>query len=268
MHACKPKFLISILAALLLYGLFPVSARRAKASDEDRKDYRELMEYEGDLGVNSVIRLSIEKRAKQISGVYFLKRTLKDIPLEGEYITDRDIVLHETDKDGIAGATFSLAFAEKDPRGHFNSDRPLTDEVLTGSWSNADNTESHPVYLYLMCERFLAKDETRYSVAGSTNDALAEKNAQSFYSAVLKGNRLLAAKYVDFPLSFNWKGKPVQALTMRDFLRDYDSIFTKDFVSKIAAGIPHNMWASDQGIRLGDGEVWFDGKGKASHLTN
>jgi hypothetical protein len=84
----------------------------------------------------------------------------------------------------------------------------------------------------------------------------------------LKGNRLLAAKYADFPLSFNLKGKPMQALSARDFLHDYDSIFTRDFVSKIAAGIPHDMWASDQGICLGDGEVWFDGKGKASHLNN
>lgn len=268
MHDCKAKSLMPILAALLLCGLFLGSARRARASDEDRKNYRELMEYVGDLGVNSVIRLTIQKQGQQISGVYFFKKTLKDIALEGEYITDRDIVLHEIDKDGIAGATFSLTFAEKDPRGHFSSDRPLTDEILTGSWSNADNTESHPVYLYLMGERFLAKGDTRYSVAGSTNDALAEKNAQSFYSAVLRGNRLLAAKYVDFPLSFNLKGRPTQARTARDFLHDYDSIFTKNFVERISAGIPHNMWASDQGIRLGDGEVWFDGKGKASHVNN
>jgi hypothetical protein len=177
MRPCKLNFLLPVLATLLVFGLFLASARRAQASDEDRKNDREWMEYVGDLGVNSVIRLTIEKEGQHISGVYFYKRTLKDIPLEGEYITDRDIVLHETDKSGIAGATFSLTFAEKDPRGHFNSDRPLTDEVLTGSWSNADNTESHAVYLQLMGERFLTKDETRYSVAGSTNDALAEKNA-------------------------------------------------------------------------------------------
>lgn len=267
MPARKRQLLIWITAALL-FCLTTYPIHPARASDEDRKGYRELLEYIGDVGVNSVIRVTIEKQGQHLSGTYFYKRTLKDITLEGEYITDRDIVLHELDSHGIAGATFSLTFAEKDPRGHFTGDQPLKEEVLTGSWSNSDNTVSHPVYLYLIGERELAKGETRYTVAGSTNDALAEKNAQAFYFAVLKGNRLLAAKYVDYPLFFNLDRKQAQARNSREFLRDYNSIFTKDFVSRVAEGIPHNMWASDQGIRLGNGEVWFDGSGKASHLNN
>src|SRR5487761_1639682 len=105
MPARKLQFLIWTTAALLLCLItYPIN--QAKASDEDRKGYRELLEYIGDVGVNSVIRVTIEKQGQQLSGTYFYKRTLKDITLEGEYITDRDIVLHELDAHGIAGATF------------------------------------------------------------------------------------------------------------------------------------------------------------------
>jgi hypothetical protein len=116
MVARKRQLLIWITAALL-FCLITYPIHQARASDEDRKGYRELLEYIGDVGVNSVIRVTIEKQGQHLSGTYFYKKSLKDITLEGEYITDRDIVLHELDSHGIAGATFSLSFAEKDPRG-------------------------------------------------------------------------------------------------------------------------------------------------------
>jgi hypothetical protein len=50
--------------------------------------------------------------------------------------------------------------------------------------------------------------------------------------------------------------------------RLYPRIFTAGFVSRIRADIPHNMFATADGIQLGSGDVWFDEKGRAFRLNN
>jgi hypothetical protein len=262
---------LSAVAGLLCVAWFGPAAgaqpQTSKAIGALKTQDRLLLEYRGDFGSGKTFRLTLEKAGTTVSGDYFYAKPLKDIPLEGEFITERDLVLHETDGTGVAGATFSLSFAAKDPRGHFNGSL-LTNEVLMGSWSNADNTESHPVYLYLIGEMRLPAGASRYSIAGADDDAVVEKNAEAFYSAVLRGNRTAAAKYVSYPLSFYVKGKQVEARNRTEFLRKYDLIFTREFRARIASSIPHNMLATSEGIMLGNGEVWFNSEGKAFRLNN
>jgi hypothetical protein len=53
-----------------------------------------------------------------------------------------------------------------------------------------------------------------------------------------------------------------------EFLKNYDTIFSKAFVAKIAGGVPHHMFANAQGIMIADGAVWFDENGKARNFNN
>jgi hypothetical protein len=78
----------------------------------------------------------------------------------------------------------------------------------------------------------------------------------------------LVAEYVSYPATFQLAGKPREIANSAQFLRYYDRLFTKEFVAKIASGIPHNMFANAQGIMIADGAVWFNEFGKATAFNN
>jgi hypothetical protein len=113
-----------------------------------------------------------------------------------------------------------------------------------------------------------APGTSRYAVAGATNDLPVEKNAKTFYNAVLSGNRAEAAKYVSFPCTYFLNGKRVTAKDSATFLKDYDQVFNAAFIAKISKDVPHHMFANAQGIMLADGAVWFNEQGKARNFNN
>ncbi len=225
-------------------------------------------QYLGDLNKESVIWMNLcEMGGRKLNGFYFYKRWLKDIEVRGESTGQREITLKEYDEQGKAQGTFSLSYADKDPRHHFGNSK-LDKEVLTGKWTSLDGSKSYPVYLYSTGGGFSDRGNDRYREAGASDAALVERHAQSFYFAVLKGDRQEAAKFVGYPLTYNDQGSRQVARNQAEFLLAYDRIFTEKFVAKIAEGIPHHMFAKSEGIMLGHGEVWFDNQGKAHILNN
>jgi len=226
-----------------------------------------VLEYTGDLNRTNVIRLSLNDQPPRVSGSYFYKKWLKDIPLTGEYVGERGIVLREHDAQGRVTGTFSLEFVDKDPRQNFK-DAVLKKEVLIGTWTGPDRQAPQRVYLRMTGETRISDGQNRYSVAGAADPALVERNAQAFYDAVLKGDRRAASRYASYPLSYNDGGQRKQAATAEIFVQAFSRIFTKSFVARIREGIPHNMFANSRGIMLGQGEVWFNDEGKAFSLNN
>jgi hypothetical protein len=77
------------------------------------------LDYRGDLGGTIVIGLSLEdsQDRTQLRGIYFYKKYLKDLSLEGEYTGERAIVLRERGANGVVSGIFALRFADRDPRG-------------------------------------------------------------------------------------------------------------------------------------------------------
>jgi hypothetical protein len=227
------------------------------------------LDYRGDLGGTIVIGLSLEdsQDRQQLRGVYFYKKYLKDIPLEGEYTGERSMVLRERGANGVVSGIFALRFADRDPRGS-SGDTQLNKEVLVGEWTSADSTTQYPIYLRLRGTIYLSPGQSRYAVAGARDDALIEHNAKAFYRSVLAGNRRSAARYVAYPVSFFLHGKRRTAASETEFLKSYRAIFTKDFVDRIARDMPHHMFANAEGIMLADGAVWFDEQGKVRQLNN
>ncbi len=222
-------------------------------------------EYVGTLGKTTQIGLSLAATHKGLEGSYFYEKHLQDIALTGQYISARDIALLEADSINQPRGKFLLRFVERDD--HFQSAEPLQSEVLQGHWTSADGKSSYPVYL--RAEHNCAPaGQNRYAVAGATNDATVEKNAQAFYNAVLTGKRDVAAKYVAYPVTFFANDKQRSISGPADFLKEYDRIFTTAFTARIEKGVPHHMFANSQGIMLADGAVWFDEEGKAKHFNN
>lgn len=273
-----------ILAALLVLTLATAASAQSDGADAyERGDYRTAYEewlpiamadyvritsYRGDLGENIIIQMDLQfKNAPQITGSYFYKRWLKDIPLKGRFLSEREIEIQEFDSRGKPSGTFNLHFREQDPRERFGNSA-LDREVITGHWQSADGIRSLPVYLRALGGTIFKQGSSRYAVAGSRNDALLERSVQGFYQAVLNGDREAVARYVQYPLAFTLDGTRRQVWNTTAFLRYYSSIFTPQFVAKIADGIPHNMFANYQGIMIAEGAVWFDEQGKASVFNN
>jgi hypothetical protein len=227
-----------------------------------------LYDYIGDLDGKTAIGLTLHQRdGQKVSGSYFYKKYLKDIPLAGEFTGDCDLVLRENDAKGQSAGTFNLHFAESDPR-HMRSGDALTVDVLTGKWTSSDQSKSSPVYLALTTIAAGATDGKRYAAAGATDDALVERSVQAFCAAVGAGDRKAVASHLSYPVAFSIGGKRSRARNEQEFLGDYDRIFTAKFVERLRAAVPHNMFANAQGIMIADGAVWFDDKGRAVALNN
>lgn len=249
-------FLIVFLAALPLLAAAPLL------------DDPGLYDYLGDLDGKTVIGLTLHQRSgDKVTGSYFYKKYLKDIPLSGEFTGERDLVLRESDADGKPAGTFTLRFAESDPR-HKRTGDTLTVDVLTGKWTSADGSKTYPVYLALSQIVGGASDGKRYRIAGAGDDASVERRVQAFCAAVDKGDRKAVAGVIAYPVTFSLEGKRSHASNEQEFLADYDRIFTAQFVERIRNSIPHNMFANSQGIMIGDGAAWFDDKGRVKALNN
>jgi hypothetical protein len=221
--------------------------------------------YSGTMGESTGVGMMLYAKGKALDGAYFYHKYLRDIPLKGNATGDRDLSLQEADAGGAVKGTFHLHLAEHDPQ--YSSTEVLLGEVLKGTWTSADSAKTYPVALRWQheCARPGGRE---YEVAGANDDAVVEKNAQAFYNAVLGAKREEAAKYVSYPCTFFRDGKRVTVKNSAEFLQNYDAIFTKGFVAKIASGVPHHMFANYQGIMIADGAVWFDENGEARNFNN
>ncbi len=99
--------------------------------------------------------------------------------------------------------------------------------------------------------------QNRYCVANFDNDRAVEYFAAKFKSAVISNKKAEVATMIKYPLRATIRGADIMINGEAAFLSLYDSIFTTEFIRKLAGFSTHNMWANYQGVMLGDGDVWF-----------
>lgn len=246
---------------LLLSPAVTAAAPLCKADNPDR-----LMNYDGDIGGRR-IRLSLVIDRGRISGLYFYGSQLRDIRLAGTLAADGGMTLNEFDAAGRQTAQFLLRFAEHDPRGSFG-DGKLSCEVLVGSW-HLDAGRRTPVLVYLALGSTTAGSLAhRYGIVGVTDDALIDRAVQRFWNAVRRNDRRTVAAGVSYPVEANLGGSRQRLVDEQALLAAYDRIFTPGYRAAIGRALPHNLFVSDQGIMLGDGEVWFNGAGLVQAFNN
>jgi hypothetical protein len=73
---------------------------------------------------------------------------------------------------------------------------------------------------------------------------------------------------VSYPIETSVNGKRTKIANAKALLAHYDGIFTSAFRATIAADFTRLMFARDQGVMMGGGEVWFDATGKVISLNN
>lgn len=81
-------------------------------------------------------------------------------------------------------------------------------------------------------------------------------------TAVGAGDKQTVAGMVDYPFQARIGGKAVKINDTKHFVADYDKIITAKVKGAVAKQTYPTLFASWQGVMIGDGEVWFAETGK------
>lgn len=84
--------------------------------------------------------------------------------------------------------------------------------------------------------------------------------------AVAADDKAAVAAMVDYPFSARIGGKAVKIRDAGHFAADYDKVVTAKVKNAVAKQTYATLFANWQGVMIGDGEVWFSGVGKDSHV--
>jgi len=253
---------ISCIVAGLYFAMMPISAR-AICTYSHFSGW--LFNYDGTIGEKSRVRVTLTESNGELAGVYFYSTQLKDIRIRGRIVDGTRTVLEEMDSSGRITARFEGDFPGRDPRGGFGKEK-LNCEVIVGSWHKIDAAQALPVYLSL--ENATSGTLTnRYAVAGAKDDALIHRRAYQFREAVTKQDKTTVASLIDYPIEVRLAGVRKTIRGPKELIAQYDAIFSNVYREAIATALPRNMFARDQGIMLGNGEVWFGANGKVIALN-
>ncbi|MRT55197.1 hypothetical protein GJV11_03595 [Enterobacteriaceae bacterium RIT693] len=72
-------------------------------------------------------------------------------------------------------------------------------------------------------------------------------------------NKPEVAKLVAYPITVKLGGKKVQIKSQPQLIKNYDAIFTPDLVAAVSAQQYEDLFANDQGLMIGKGQIWFSG---------
>jgi hypothetical protein len=220
--------------------------------------------YDGTIG-KAPVRVALMLSNGPVEGRYAYQVSTSDIVLKGNLnAAGKHLILTEFDAAGRPKATFDGVFADHDPK--FAGGAALNCEVVAGKWQM---TGKPPVDFHLSSDSSGSMQFGHlYDAAGVTDDEVVNKAAGTFRNAVIHNQRDIVAKMMIYPFETNVNGKRTKIASAQAFLAHYDGIFTPAFRATIAGDIPRLMFARDQGVMLGGGEVWFDPSGKVITLNN
>jgi len=97
----------------------------------------------------------------------------------------------------------------------------------------------------------------RYEVAGITNPVAFEAFFGQLQKAVKRGDKNEVAKNVKYPLRVNKEGASRFVHNEKQFLTEYDLIMTGKVRQALLQQKVTNTFVNDQGVMVGDGELWL-----------
>jgi hypothetical protein len=242
-------------------GLFLVQAGVAQAACHPDGS---VNIYDGTVG-KSAVRVAIQTGNGKVEGRYAYLISAKEIALKGSLdATGKHLTLTEFDAAGHPMATFDGAFADHDPS--FANGAVLNCEVVSGKWTA--NGKAPVDFKLSMSSSGVPDIAHLYDAAGVTNDEVVNKAATVFRDAVAHDQRDAVAKMIVYPIETSVNGKQTKIVNAQALLAHYDGIFAPKFRATIAADFTRLMFARDQGVMMGGGEVWFNPTGKIIALNN
>jgi hypothetical protein len=143
----------------------------------------------------------------------------------------------------------------------------LEREVIVGDLETVTRAGTRTVYLAMSHGGF-GRLENMYEAAGVRDDRLVDVRAKAFQAAVSIKDRALVAGMIRFPITVILGGRRTRIESTTELLRVYEQVFTSTFTTRLVAAIPHHMFSRDQGVMLGNGEIWFDDVGQVIAINN
>lgn len=235
------KFLVAAFLVILSAGIAHAEATVSRET------------FTGKVGQSRIgMTLLVNAQGTIIGGHYFYASDLKDIPLRVG-TQGSGIILFAPE-----GGQFALRFKGNGSE----AGKPLdfhNSIGMEGRWMKTDS--SYPVKL-MMDQSWNGRADARwYQDVTSESDAAFEARVQGFYKAVLAGDRGAAARYVDFPLRVNRRGKSHFVKTAAELSAQWGQIFTPACLDAFRNAMPHDMFVRNGQAMLGDGVAWFGAKG-------
>jgi hypothetical protein len=220
--------------------------------------------YGGTIG-KAAVRVALQTKDGKVDGRYVYRGSTSSIPLKGTLdAVGKRLTLAELDAAGHSAAKFDGTFADRDPG--FANGSPLNCEVVSGKWTAAGKP---PLAFKLSMDSSGPTDLAHlYDAAGVANDETVDRAATAFRDAVMHGRKDIVAKMIGYPLEASVNGKRTKIANAKALVAHYDGIFTPVFRATIAGDFTRLMFARDQGVMMGGGEVWFDASGKVIGLNN
>lgn len=127
-------------------------------------------------------------------------------------------------------------------------------------------------FIVVACERDTSAQDTRYAVAGVDDAKAVEKFVSGLQKAVAMDDRKAVADMIHYPFATYDLGEKVKDYPApADVIADYDVLFNQEVKDVIAAAKPETFFANQEGIMLGQGEIWFnlfDGELKINAVQN
>jgi len=190
-------------------------------------------------------------------GHYFYQKFLKDIPITGS--VERSLILLTEPGAGI----FHLHFVGNGSEG----DRPLDFQNsvgMDGTWASADGTRTYTVSLRGTTGHEPGWDGHRYGSVTKENDVAFERRVQSLLSAVLRGDKTNAVRFISYPLLVNFPDRTNKKFrNAAAVLVAWNALFTPAMMAKLQRALPHDMFVHNGMAMIGNGEAWFDDEGLA-----
>ena len=98
-----------------------------------------------------------------------------------------------------------------------------------------------------------------YAAAGISEPAHVTQFLARLRQALAANDRAAVVAMVNYPLRVHAVGRPAKTYRNAVALRaDYPNVFTPGVVSAVAAAKPDDLFARDQGVMIGHGEIWMN----------
>ena len=246
MRLGKLAALTSLILAAASWITVPLSAQTSG------NDKLESMEAVGTVGHYRIgLNYTVRQNTELVEAHYFYLSQSKNIPLTGA-VSGESVHFHGTD-----GSDFRLHFVGNGSNGK----EPLTfynSVGLRGKWSLGN----HELPAALAFSHSTENPGQRlYSQVTDESDAAFESMVKATKDAILLGDPVAASKYVHFPLLVNTSSHTLVLRTASALETNWSAIFTADFLAKLRLDSTHEMFVHEGEAMLGDGELWFDGRG-------
>jgi hypothetical protein len=104
-----------------------------------------------------------------------------------------------------------------------------------------------------------ARADNQYAVAGITNPAHVTQFLAGLKQAVATDDRAAIAAMVKYPLTVHSSaGRPATYRNAAALSANYTRVFTPEIKAAVAAAKPDDLFVRDQGVMIGNGEIWMN----------